>query len=102
MVHLPIFSIRFPGVAFIVYEQIIFLAKFELVETEDLAAEIFELDANENGFSSEFERLNFEKQTILAGSGLFMPLLLIAFIPILISICLKYPATKFQALASIK
>lgn len=63
---------------------------------------MFELDENEGAFSSEFERLDFEKQTILAGSGLLIPSLLLGLIPILISICLTCPSKRFKSVARIK
>ena len=35
IVHLPLFSVQFPGYAFMLYEQLIAIARFDLIETEE-------------------------------------------------------------------
>ena len=60
------------------------MAKFEIIETEETASYWFDLKNQEEAYSSEFERLDFNKRTIIAGSGLFFLFMLSAIIAIVI------------------
>ena len=44
LVHLPILSLQFPGIAAMLYEQLFEIATFELLEIEDLVQTTFELE----------------------------------------------------------
>lgn len=60
IVHLPIFSVRFPGYAFVLYEALIYVAKFDLIETGEAIGEMFGLDLEEEPYAPEFERLEYQ------------------------------------------
>ena len=47
LIHLPLFSVQFPGFAFIVYEKLINVATFDLISVEALVVNWFDLDPNE-------------------------------------------------------
>ena len=50
----------FPGFAFLFYEQIITIAKFEVFELQEPMADWFDLDPEEEPFNENFERLKYE------------------------------------------
>ena len=102
MVHIPIFSLQIPGLVFIVYDIIIQIVKFEFYETQDTASIWFALDPEEGPYSDEFERLDFKRKTVIAGSGFFIPILILGIFPVLLSICLYPPSKIYQNIASLR
>lgn len=59
LIHLPLFSVQFPGFAFIVYEQLINVATFDLISVEALVVNWFDLDPYEEAQFEIFERLGY-------------------------------------------
>lgn len=57
IIHLPIFIVQYPGYAFIFYIVMAWLVKFDIIETEDLYVEWFDLDPEEGPYASEYARL---------------------------------------------
>ena len=95
MVHLPIFILQLPGIAMAVFEEIIVIAKFDFVETDEIFSDLFDLKKDDKAISDEFARLEFNRTTVIAGGGLLLPSLFFGFIPILAIICLSYYAKRF-------
>ena len=69
IIHLPIFSVLFPGLAKLFYEQLITIATFNLVETSGFVPYWFSLNPLEEAYSPEFERLAYESQNFLMNIG---------------------------------
>ena len=63
---------------------------------------MFALDREEEPYSDEFERLDFKKKTVLAGSGFFIPIIILGIIPVLFSFCLSYCSKKYRKIAYFK
>ena len=68
IIHLPIFIVQYPGYAFIFYIVMAWLVKFDIVETEDLYVELFNLD-QEGPYASEYARLLYLGKSWLFNSG---------------------------------
>ena len=60
------------------------MAKFKAIGTEDTASYWFDLENQEEAYSSEYERLHFNKRTIIAGSGVIFLLFFATIVPIVI------------------
>ena len=82
----------FPGFAFIFYDEIITIAKFEVIEFHEETAAIFGLDPEEEPFNDLFDRLRYSSKNFLMNSGFILLMLLstvilftISFILLLVS-----------------
>ena len=64
------------------------------METEDAYSEWYSLNNEEEAYSNELERLEFNKRTMLGGSGSFVPLISFGAVLVLLSMCIAYPAKK--------
>ena len=73
-----------------------------MVDTEDLFSEWFSLNNEEEAYSSELERLEFNKMTILGGSGFLIPMITLGVLAVVLSMFLVHPAKKFSPIAAAK
>ena len=89
----------FPGFAFIFYDEIITIAKFEVIEFHKETAEMFGLDPEEEPYSDLFDRLRYSSKNFLMNSGFILLMLLstvILFTLSLILLSISYLTTKLN------
>lgn len=83
IVHSPLINVQFPSNAFILYEELIHVATYEILPTSDIFP-LF-MDMPERGFLNEkFERLDYGSfySTVILGSVFILFLWLLSLIPI--------------------
>lgn len=51
------------------YKALVTIARFDIVDTSGFVPQLFDLNAEEEAYSIEFERLMYEQQNFLVNSG---------------------------------
>lgn len=101
LIHLPIF-VYFPGFSKIFYDAIIGIAKFEVWETHDTVAGIFELDIDEEPYNERFESFRYDSRNFLMNSGFILLMILFIFALILVSYLLRLASVILCCRAKIR
>ena len=78
IVYLPLFSVRFPGIATIFFVELYKVATFEIVEVGDYFADWFDLGSREGEQAPipELVQVDTESSNFIANSGCLLLLLL--------------------------
>ena len=65
VIHSPLINVQFPGNAYILYDNMIVIATFDFLPTDDWYPHIFPNIPFEEPFTEKFERLSYGHNTLL-------------------------------------
>ena len=95
MVHLPITSPNFPANAFKLYDAIILVARFDLIDNSEFMPELFNLNKEESAFSPDFARLGYGYKNSLTNFGSVLFIWLALLVSIMFSLPFKWLSKTF-------
>ena len=81
--------VQFPGFSKIFYDALISIAKFEVWETGDTVADLFELNADEEPYNERFESFRYDTRNFLMNSGFILLMIISIFVLIGVSYLLR-------------
>ena len=87
IIHAPLINVSFPGNAFMLYDNMIAVATFDILPSDVILPAMFPNLTEEEPFSAKFERLGYETQYIIFNMGTmfivfaFNMILLVLYLP---------------------
>ena len=87
VIHSPLINVQFPGNAFILYDNMIVVATFDFLPTDDWYPFLFPNVPQDIPFNEKFERLNYDSNVLL----FLMGTLLLVFFYYIFCFIMAYP-----------